>query len=481
MKGIVLEKVNEFTWRIPATDRMRTDGIIYASRRLMELIEKDNSPQQVANVAMLPGIVGNSMAMPDIHWGYGFPIGGVAAFDESEGVVSPGGVGYDINCGVRMLTTNLRAPDVREHMDRILDALFNAVPCGVGSRSRVLELSKSQMNDVLMSGAAAAVDMGFGTVEDLDFIESRGRIEGAGLEPVSPRARERGKDQLGTLGSGNHFLELDRVAEILQPEAARLFGLEEDGVILSIHTGSRGLGHQICDDALRVMQKASSRYGISLPDRQLSCAPLGSREASSYLASMAAAANFAFANRQTITHLARKAIAGFFRQQGRTYEDRLLYDVAHNIAKWERHEFEGRERRLLVHRKGATRAYGPGHPELPPAYRAVGQPVLIPGDMGRASYVLLGTEAAMRRTFGSTCHGAGRVMSRQQAKRTASAKEVIEKLGAKGILIRAASRGTVLEEFPEAYKDVSEVVSAVEGAGIAVPVARLEPLGVIKG
>jgi len=275
--------------------------------------------------------------------------------------------------------------------------------------------------------------------------------------------------------------ELDRVAEILQPEAAGLFGLEEDRVILSIHTGSRGFGHQICDDALRMMQKASSRFGISLPDRQLSCAPLGSREASNYLAVMAAAANFAFANRQVITHHARKALSGFFRQHGIAYEDKVLYDVAHNIAKWERHEVEGKERRLLVHRKGATRAFGPGHPDIPSAYRAVGQPVLIPGDMGRASYILLGTEEAMRRTFGSTCHGAGRVMSRQQAKRTASAKDVIEKLAAKGILIRAASRGTIVEELPEAYKDVSEVVAVVKNAGIAVPVARLEPLGVIKG
>jgi tRNA-splicing ligase RtcB len=468
VKNIAMEKVNDFTWRIPATGRMRTDGIIYASRRLM-------------NVATLPGIVGSSMAMPDIHWGYGFPIGGVAAFDESEGVVSPGGVGYDINCGVRMLTTGLMAGDARERMDGILDALFHAVPCGVGSRSRTLELSAKQMNRVLMEGAAAAVAMGFGSEEDLDFIESGGRIEGAGTEPVSTRARDRGRDQLGTLGSGNHFLELDRVAEILQPEAAGALGLEEDRVILSIHTGSRGLGHQVCDDALRMMQKASSRFGISLPDRQLACAPLGSKEASTYLAAMAAAANFAFANRQVITHLAREALTEFLRQQGMSFESKVLYDVAHNIAKWERHEVEGRQRRVLVHRKGATRAFGPGHPDIPPAYRAVGQPVLIPGDMGRASYVLLGTEAAMRQTFGSTCHGAGRVMSRQQARRTASARDVVEKLGARGILIRAASRGTIVEELPEAYKDVSEVVSVVKDAGMAVPAARLEPLGVIKG
>jgi len=481
MAPLAIENINDVTWRLPRTGRMRTDGIIYASRKLMALIEKDNSLQQVANVATLPGIVGCSMAMPDIHWGYGFPIGGVAAFDEHEGVVSPGGVGYDINCGVRMLATTLRAGDVRARMKDILEVLFAAVPSGVGSRSRAVDLGASRMDRVLMEGAAAAVDMGFGSREDLAFLESSGTIGGAGLGSVGPKARDRGSDQLGTLGSGNHFLEIDEVVEVMSPEAAQAFGLEAGQVVVSIHTGSRGLGHQVCDDALRVMQRASNRYGISLPDRQLCCAPLGSKEAGAYLAGMAAAANFAFANRQVITSMVREALGSFFKDLGTSYQDRVIYDVAHNIAKWETHEVGGRPMRLLVHRKGATRAFGPGHPDVPAAYRHVGQPVLIPGDMGRTSFILAGTQEAMKTTFGSTCHGAGRVMSRQQALRTTTAGDVVRRLEQKGILIKAASRGTIVEEFPEAYKDVAEVVDVVRRAGIATPVARLEPMGVIKG
>jgi tRNA-splicing ligase RtcB len=476
-----MEKIGEVIWRIPASGRMRTDGIIYASDKLMEMIENDNSPRQVANVATLPGIVGPSMAMPDIHWGYGFPIGGVAAFDESEGIVSPGGVGYDINCGVRMITTNLKADQVRGSLPEILGALFTAVPSGVGSRSRFLELSEAQMDRVIVEGAAAAVAMGYGTSQDLAFIESNGTIPGAGAAAVSRKARERGEGQLGTLGSGNHFLEIDRVEEIFEPGAAAAMDLRLDQIVISIHTGSRGLGHQVCDDALRTMQKASRKYGIELPDRQLSCAPLGSREADVYLAGMGAAANFAFANRQVITHLVREGLRKIFKPKGIELEDKVLYDVAHNIAKWERHTYEGRERKLLVHRKGATRAFGPGHPEIPQVYRAVGQPVLIPGDMGRASYILVGTRAAMESTFGSTCHGAGRVMSRQKAKSMASAGEVVRSLEQKGIFIKAASRETIVEEIPEAYKNVSDVVEVVRAAGIAVPVAKLKPLGVIKG
>lgn len=481
MTDIKLEKINDFKWRIPAEGRMRTDGIIYASDKLMELIAKDNSLRQVANVATLPGIVGNSMAMPDIHWGYGFPIGGVAAFEEDGGIVSPGGVGYDINCGVKMLTTNLKMQDVKQNLDEILDALFSAVPCGVGSRSRSLSLSSSQMDSVLMEGAAAAAGMGYGSDEDLKYLESNGTIEGAATEGISRKARERGESQLGTLGSGNHFLEIDIVKEILEPEAARTFNLETGRVVVSIHTGSRGFGHQVCDDSLRTMQKASRRYGIDLPDRQLSCAPLGSKEAKHYLASMAAAANFAFANRQVISHQVRKTLSKLFRSRRIQYEDKVLYDVAHNIAKWETHTYEGRMRKLLIHRKGATRAFGPKNTEIPEVYRAVGQPVLIPGDMGRASYILVGTENAMKNTFGSTCHGAGRVMSRQKAKKLSTAEKVISNLKKKGILIRAASRGTIVEELPEAYKDVSEVVNVVKNAGIAIPVARLEPMGVVKG
>ncbi len=481
MPDIKIEKHGDVTWRIRAFGKMRTDGMVYASARLMDKIRQDNSLQQVANVATLPGIVGNSLAMPDIHWGYGFPIGGVAAFDSSRGVVSPGGVGYDINCGVRMLATSLEAETIKEHLAKVLNILFDAVPSGVGSTSRSIRLSDVQMDSVLMEGAMSAVEMGYGTEEDLDFLESRGTIDGAGTETISRKARERGSGQLGTLGSGNHFIELDRVEEILEPAAADSFGVRPGQVIVSIHTGSRGFGHQVCDDSLRMMQKASARYGIELPDRQLCCAPLGSKEAVKYLAAMAAAANFAFANRQVITHHVRTALQKYFSSHGIAYDDKVLYDVAHNIAKWETHTFQGKERKLLVHRKGATRAFGPGHPDIPAAYRSAGQPVLIPGDMGRASYILAGTDGAMQNTFGSSCHGAGRVMSRHQAKKSARAGDVIRKLESKGILIKAASRGTIVEEFPEAYKDVSDVVEVVERAGIAVPVARLAPMCVIKG
>jgi len=481
MPDIELKKENEFRWKISATGKMRTDGIIYANDHLIKIIEKDASPNQVANVATLPGIVGPSMAMPDIHWGYGFPIGGVAAFDESKGIVSPGGVGYDINCGVRMIATNLDIEEIKEHIPEIISELYEDIPSGVGSKSKFLDLDEKSLNRVLIEGASKVIEMGYGREEDIEFIESNGVLPGAKPDAVSARARERGEGQLGTLGSGNHFLEIDTVEEIYNNEAASAMNLRTGTIVISIHTGSRGLGHQICDDALKMMQQASKKYGIELPDRQLSCAPLGSKEAETYLAGMSAAANFAFANRQVITHLVRKTMIKFFKKLGIQYDDRIIYDVAHNIAKWEKHTFEGKERKLLVHRKGATRAFPPGHPELPNAYKKIGQPVLIPGDMGRSSFILVGTQKAMETTFGSTCHGAGRVLSRQKAKSIARASEVVKNLENQGIIIRAASKETIVEEISEAYKDVSEVVEVVKSAGIALPVAKLKPLGVIKG
>ena len=478
---IRFERLEDARWRIPASGSMRVDGIIHATDRLFEVIRDDQSPRQVASVATLPGIVGASIAMPDIHWGYGFPIGGVAAFDERAGVVSPGGVGYDINCGVRMHVLDLEAEEARGRASGIADALARSVPAGLGSTNPGLRLDRRDLDAVLARGAARAAEMGMGTDEDIDRLESRGCIPGADPAAVSARAIERGIVQLGTLGSGNHFVELDRVESVIDEEAAAAFGLEEGRTVLSIHTGSRGLGHQVCDDSIRVMLDASARYGIALPDRQLCCAPLGSPEAERYLAAMAAAANFAFANRQILARMALRALAEHLGRKSIRTGARVLYDVAHNIAKWESHEVDGKDRRLLVHRKGATRALPPGHAELPAAYRASGQPVLIPGDMGRASYVLAGTGEGARRAFASACHGAGRLMSRSEASRSTRAGHVIRSLGEAGIEVRAASRSTLVEEFPGAYKDVDEVVEAVRLSGLARPVARLVPLVVLKG
>jgi len=478
---IRFERLDGARWRIPASGSMRVDGIIHATDRLFEVIRDDQSPRQVASVATLPGIVGASIAMPDIHWGYGFPIGGVAAFDERTGVVSPGGVGYDINCGVRMHVLDLEADEVARHAAGIADALLEGVPAGLGSTNPGLRLAPDELDAVLVRGAAQAASLGMGTDEDVERLESRGCIPGADPAAVSARARERGIVQLGTLGSGNHFVELDRVQSVLDPEAAEAFGLREGLTILSIHTGSRGLGHQVCDDFIRVMLEASVKYGIELPDRQLCCAPLGSPEAERYLAAMAGAANFAFANRQIVARMALDALAGHLGRRSIRLESTVLYDVAHNIAKWESHPVAGRDRRLLVHRKGATRALPPGHVELPPVYRAAGQPVLIPGDMGRASYVLAGMAASGEQSFSSACHGAGRLMSRSQASRTTRAGHVVKSLRESGIEVRAASKSTLVEEFPGAYKDVDEVVEAVRLSGLARPVARLVPLVVLKG
>ncbi|MBI2554757.1 MAG: RtcB family protein [Candidatus Rokubacteria bacterium] len=459
---------------------MRVPGLVLASAALMTQIRRDASLEQVANAACLPGIVKASLAMPDIHQGYGLPVGGVVATDAERGVVSPGGVGYDINCGVRLLRTNLRASDVQPRLRQLVDGLYQAIPAGVGSRGR-LKLAPADQRRVVETGARWAVGHGFGDADDLARIESNGCLQGADPDAVSPKAYERGKSQLGTLGSGNHFVEIQVVEETYDERAAAALGLFPEQVTVMIHTGSRGLGHQVCTDYLRRLEGALRRFGIWLPDRQLACAPLDSTEAMEYLGAMRAAANFAFANRQCLAHWVRDVFARVFSASPSGPGIGLVYDVAHNIAKTEEHEVDGRRQRVVVHRKGATRAFPPHHPELVEAYRAIGQPVLIPGDMGRYSYVLVGTEAAMRETFGSTCHGAGRVMSRTAAVKAARGRRIDQELEAKGILARATGRDALEEEMPEAYKDVREVVEVVERFGISKRVARLRPMGVIKG
>jgi tRNA-splicing ligase RtcB len=474
------QKVDDYRWRIPREGRMRVPGLVVASELMMPDIRADASLDQVANVAHLPGILGNSMAMPDIHGGYGFPIGGVAAFDEHEGVLSPGGVGYDINCGVRLLRTNLQHADVANRMEDLSMALVRAIPSGVGSRSQ-RRLTFDELDDVMEMGAFWAVKEGFGRGGDLETAEENGRMRGADPEAVSLRAKERGLPQLGSLGSGNHFCEVGRVVEIYDGETARVFGLEPGQITVLIHSGSRGFGHQICDDYLHDMIRASQRYGIELPDRQLCAAPLTSPEAKRYFGAMACAVNFAFANRQMITHSVRQAFERFFGDSAQSLRLELVYDVCHNIAKWEEHEIDGAKRRVCVHRKGATRAFPAGHPEIPARYREVGQPVLVPGDMGRYSFVLVGSEQAMRETWGSCCHGAGRRLSRKAALKLAGRKRIFDELSRQGVWVRSESKRTVAEEIPEAYKDVADVVEVIHNAGIAHRVAKLQPLAVVKG
>ncbi len=476
-----LVRIDKALWEIPRRGGMRVPGRIYASPVMLESILRDNAAEQVTNVAHLPGIVGYSYAMPDIHWGYGFPIGGVAAFAEDDGVVSPGGVGYDINCGVRLLRTNLQHGDIQHLIGPLVKALLEHIPSGVGSRGP-LRLSDDDFDGVLARGAAWAVSRGHGTLADLEMIEEGGCLPGAEPEVPSDRARQRGRDQLGTLGSGNHFVEIDRVDEIHDAEAAEAMGLRLGQVTILIHSGSRGFGHQVCEDSLHEMLAASRKYGINLPDKQLCCAPLSSPEGRRYFAAMAAAVNFAFANRQLLATRVREAFGAVLGSE-RAASIETVYEVAHNIAKWEAHESPGAKKphRLCVHRKGATRAFGPGHPDVPARYRAVGQPVLIPGDMGRCSYVLAGQEGAMRATFGSACHGAGRVMSRHAALKAARGRRLVDEMRQRGVVVMASSHGTIAEEMPEAYKDVSEVVDAVHVAGLARRVVRLQPLGVIKG
>jgi tRNA-splicing ligase RtcB len=477
-----IKQVDDVTFEIPKDYKpgMRVPGIIFATKGLMQSIVQDRAPEQVANVAHLPGIQKASFAMPDIHWGYGFPIGGVAAMDEKDGVISPGGVGYDINCGVRLLRTNLKKEEAIPYLDKLLDALFVNIPSGVGSKGK-LRVSERDLEDVMVEGAKWAVKRGFGTEEDLKRTESYGAMPGADPGPVSKRARQRGMPQLGTLGSGNHFLELQVVEKIFDEEAAKKMGLFVGQVCVMIHCGSRGFGHQIADDYIRVMMNAMRKYGINLPDRQLACAPIYSKEAKDYIKAMTSAANFAWCNRQMIAHWVRESFEKVFGKNAQELGIEMIYDVAHNIAKREKHVINGQEKWVWVHRKGATRAFPPGHPEIPEVYRDIGQPVLIPGSMGTGSYILVGTREAMKKSFGSTCHGAGRVLSRKAAIRASRGRDIKGELLKIGVKIRAASRDTMEEEIPDAYKDLDVVVDVVHRAGISKKVARLRPFGVVKG
>lgn len=467
---------DETCWEIKATGRMRVPAVIYADAQLLEAMDR-KVYEQLANVATLPGIVDAAYAMPDAHWGYGFPIGGVAAFDPDQGgVVSAGGVGFDISCGVRTLQTGLTMDQLQPHKQALADALYRTVPAGVGSRGRI-HLNHDSMHGMLTGGAQWALEQGFGEEQDLERIEERGCMAGAEARYVSPKARERQKDEMGTLGSGNHYLEVQRVAKIFDHEVAKVFGLRVDDVVISIHCGSRGLGHQIGSEFLTDMAMAAAKYQISLPDRELACAPLNSPLGKQYLGAMRAAINCALANRQIITHLTRQAAETVFPG----IHLGLLYDVSHNTCKVEQHMIDGQKKSLYVHRKGATRAFGPGHPNLPEQFSETGQPVLIGGSMGTSSYVLCGTKDGEQRSFSSACHGAGRAMSRSQATKRWQGRTLVDELAARGIIIRSPSMRGVAEEAPLAYKDVSVVVDVADRAGLARKVAKLEPVICIKG
>ncbi len=482
MSPVPLNRLNDYSVEIPRHGAMRVPGRVYASEQLMTGGRQDDALQQVVNVATLPGIVGASLAMPDFHWGYGFPIGGVAAFDAQEGLVSPGGVGYDINCGVRLLRTDLQLADVADRIEAVAKQVFRDVPAGVGREGPIKIPTRLDAERLLTKGAAWAVEEGYGSADDLAHIEEGGCLPGANPGAVPPRAYERGLPQIGSLGSGNHFLEIQVVEEVYLPKVADRLGLAKGSIALAIHSGSRGFGHQVCEDHLGMMVAASRKYGLELPDRQLCGAPLVSPEGRAYLGAMAAAANFAFVNRQVMQHLAGRAVA---RATGRTAERlglRLVYDVCHNIAKFERHVVDGVERELCVHRKGATRALPPGHPLVPAAYRDLGQPVLVPGDMGRASFLLVGNARASGATFASTCHGAGRNHSRTEMKKRMAGRDLYREMRERhGVLVLGHSREGVAEEMPEAYKDVTQVVDVMERAGISDKVVRLRPLACIKG
>ncbi|MBM3250555.1 MAG: RtcB family protein [Candidatus Omnitrophica bacterium] len=478
-----LEKIDDFRWRISKTYKpgMRVPGIIYADEKLLKDIRHDKAPEQVANVAFLPGIVNASLAMPDIHWGYGFAIGGVAATDiEEGGVVSPGGVGFDINCGVRLLRTGFRYEEIKDRIEDLVYALFNMVPAGVGSKGEIRVSSKEE-RQILTKGSKWCVENGYGIQDDLECTEENGAIAGADPDAVSERAYERGKAQSGTLGSGNHFLEVQVIDQLYDRDLCDTFGLDQGQVMVMIHSGSRGLGYQICDDYVRGMIHCLQKYNINVPDRQLACAPVKSQEAQAYLAAMRCAANYAWANRQCLMHLTRKAFEKVFGTSWEKMGMYLIYDVAHNIAKIEKYAVDGKEKNLCIHRKGATRAFGPGHPALPERYKKTGQPVIIPGDMGRNSYLLVGTKKAEEETFGSTCHGAGRVKSRAASTRSTNLGALLRELQSRGIFVKASGRGTIVEEAPDAYKDVNDVVNVVHNAGISKRVCRMRPLGVIKG
>lgn len=480
---IKLEKIDDYRWRIPRSYKpgMRVPGIIYADEKLLKDIYHDKALEQVANVAFLPGIVNASMAMPDIHWGYGMAIGGVAATDiEEGGVVGAGLVGYDINCGIRMVKTNLDYEDIKDKLKDLVYGLFNNVPSGVGSKGDI-RVSAREEKEILVKGAKWAVAQGYGTQDDLDCTEENGAIAGADPSAVSERAYERGKAQSGTLGSGNHFLEIQVIDQLYDRDICDTLELRLGQVVVMIHSGSRGLGYQICEEYSRNMIHCLQKYNINVPDRQLACAPVNSPEAQSYLGAMRCAANYAWANRQCLMHLTRLTFEKILGSSWQSLGMNLVYDVAHNIAKIEKYNIKGKEKSFCVHRKGATRAFGPGNPAVTERYRKIGQPVIIPGDMGRNSYLLVGTKKAEEETFGSTCHGAGRVKSRTAATKSIRLDVLLKDLESKGIIVKASGRGTILEEAPQAYKDVNDVVDVVHNAGISKRVCRMRPVGVIKG
>jgi tRNA-splicing ligase RtcB len=483
LSQVKLEKIDDFRWKIPMSFKpgMRVPGIIYADEKLLKDIYKDKALEQVANVAFLPGIVNASLGMPDLHWGYGFPIGGVAATDiEEGGVVSPGGVGFDINCGVRLLKTNFQFEDIQDKIQELVYALFSDIPTGVGSEGDI-KVSAKEERQLLVKGAQWAVEKGMGTQSDLECTEESGAIAGADPNAVSERAYQRGKAQSGTLGSGNHFLEVQVIDQLFDSALCDEFGLNPGQVMVMIHSGSRGLGYQICDEAVKNMAQCLTKYNINVPDRQLACAPVKSAEGQQYLAAMRCAANYAWANRQCLMHLTRKVFERVFNMSWKKMGMELIYDVAHNIAKIEKYNINNKEKLLCVHRKGATRAFGPHSPGLPQKYLKTGQPVIIPGDMGRNSYLLVGTKNAMDETFGSTCHGAGRLKSRTAAVKSIKLDTLLKDLESKGIIVKASGRGTIVEEAPQAYKDINDVVSVVHNAGLSKRVCRMRPVGVIKG
>lgn len=483
-----LKKIDDFRYEIPSSYkgeknnlRMQTSAVIYADEKMISSIKNDNALEQTANMTMLPGIVGKAMAMPDIHWGYGFPIGGVAATDAENGVISPGGVGFDINCGVRLVRTNLHIDDLDEgKIHDLVDEMFKNVPSGLGSKAKV-RLSIKELEDVLKLGARWGIENNYGWDEDLEFLEENGRLEYADLSMVSQRAKQRGASQLGSLGAGNHFLEIQKVEEIFDSNIAKTYGIKNKGqIVVMIHTGSRGFGHQVCTDHLRVLEQAVKKYNIWLPDKQLACAPVNSREGKNYIKAMACAANFAWCNRQMIVHWVRESFERIMNASAEDLGMHIVYDVCHNIAKLEEHEVNGKKKKMYVHRKGATRSFGPGRKEVPLKYRDVGQPVLIPGDMGTESYLLHGTDKA-EETFGSTCHGAGRVLSRTRARKNWRGEDIVRQLKNKGIYVHPASFKVVAEEAPSSYKDVRNVVDVAHGAGISRKVVKFVPLGVVKG
>jgi len=483
-----LNKIDNFRYEIPSNYKgknnnlnMKTSAVIYADEDMLPSIKSDDAPEQTANSTMLPGIVGKALAMPDIHWGYGFPIGGVAATNSEDGAISPGGVGFDINCGVRLVRTNLQFQDLNEKLiQKIVDEMFKNVPSGLGSKAKI-RLSKNELDDVLLNGAKAAIQNGYGWDEDYKYLEENGCLEHADLEHISNKAKQRGLSQVGSLGAGNHFLEIQKVSKIFDNDAAKAFGIKNEGqIMIMIHTGSRGFGHQVCTDHLKVLEQAVKKYNINLPDRQLACAPINSKEGDSYFKAMACAANFAWANRQLIVHWVRESFEKILNSSSEEMEMGIVYDLCHNIAKIEEHILEGKKRKVIVHRKGATRAFGPGRIEIPQKYREIGQPVIIPGDMGTESYLLKGTKES-KETFGSTCHGAGRILSRHSALKRWRGEDIVKELKERGIYVHPASFKVAAEEAPGAYKDIRNVIDIAHGAGLSKRVARFKPLGVVKG